>query len=124
MAAVPQDLTLFNESIYYNIAYGREAATEEEVYRAARRAAIDSQVCTALNYTLHLVLVRKPGGQTCCLTQSQQWYQRQMPGLSHCAHINWLLGLLQYLSCLELRQDVLILCYRLLHHELPLRAVR
>ena len=44
IAAVPQDLTLFNESIYYNIAYGREGATEDEVYRAARRAAIDDQV--------------------------------------------------------------------------------
>ena len=48
IAAVPQDLTLFNESIYYNIAYGREGATEEEVYRAARRAAIDTQVCCEL----------------------------------------------------------------------------
>ena len=45
---MPQDLTLFNESIYYNIAYGREGASEEEVYRAARRAAIDTQVCCEL----------------------------------------------------------------------------
>jgi ATP-binding cassette subfamily B protein len=37
---VPQDSVLFNESIGYNIAYGREGATPEEVEQAARDAAI------------------------------------------------------------------------------------
>ncbi len=33
---VPQDTVLFNDSIYYNIAYGRPDATREEVLEAAR----------------------------------------------------------------------------------------
>ncbi|WP_322105715.1 ABC transporter ATP-binding protein/permease [Paraburkholderia sp. J41] len=37
---VPQDTVLFNDSIYYNIAYGRPAATREEVIAAARAAHI------------------------------------------------------------------------------------
>jgi len=37
---VPQDTVLFNDSIYYNIAYGRPGATTEEVYAAARSAHI------------------------------------------------------------------------------------
>lgn len=37
---VPQDTVLFNDSIYYNIAYGKPGATEEEVYEAARKANI------------------------------------------------------------------------------------
>ena len=37
---VPQDTVLFNDSIYYNIAYGRPDATREEVYAAARAAHI------------------------------------------------------------------------------------
>jgi len=37
---VPQDSVLFNESIGYNIAYGREGATRAEVEAAARGAAI------------------------------------------------------------------------------------
>jgi ATP-binding cassette subfamily B protein len=32
---VPQDTVLFNESLYYNIAYGRPDATREDVLRAA-----------------------------------------------------------------------------------------
>ncbi len=35
---VPQDAVLFNESIYYNIAYGRPGATREEVIGAAEMA--------------------------------------------------------------------------------------
>ena len=35
---VPQDTVLFNDSIYYNIAYGRPGATREEVVAAARAA--------------------------------------------------------------------------------------
>ncbi|MEJ2322846.1 MAG: ATP-binding cassette domain-containing protein, partial [Gammaproteobacteria bacterium] len=37
---VPQDTVLFNESIYYNIAYGRPEATREEVIESARMAQI------------------------------------------------------------------------------------
>lgn len=38
---VPQDTVLFNDSILYNIRYGRPAATDEEVRRAAKLARID-----------------------------------------------------------------------------------
>ncbi|MDX1344437.1 MAG: ABC transporter ATP-binding protein/permease [Sedimenticolaceae bacterium] len=37
---VPQDTVLFNETIYYNIAYGRPEASREEVINAARMAHI------------------------------------------------------------------------------------
>jgi ABC-type transport system involved in Fe-S cluster assembly fused permease/ATPase subunit len=37
---VPQDTVLFNDTIGYNIAYGREGASPEEVERAAEGAAI------------------------------------------------------------------------------------
>ena len=37
---VPQDTVLFNDSIYYNIAYGRPTASREEVIEAARAAHI------------------------------------------------------------------------------------
>ncbi len=37
---VPQDTVLFNDSIYYNIAYGRPDATRDEVIGAARAAHI------------------------------------------------------------------------------------
>ena len=37
---VPQDTVLFNDTIYYNIAYGRPGATREEVEEAARVAHI------------------------------------------------------------------------------------
>ncbi len=32
-----QDMVLFNDTIFYNISYGRPDATAEEVYGAARR---------------------------------------------------------------------------------------
>jgi ATP-binding cassette subfamily B protein len=38
IGVVPQDTVLFNDSIYYNIAYGRPEALLEEVAEAARRA--------------------------------------------------------------------------------------
>ncbi|AJG17935.1 Lipid A export ATP-binding/permease protein MsbA [Cupriavidus basilensis] len=38
---VPQDTVLFNDSIYYNIAYGRPDASRDEVIEAARAAQID-----------------------------------------------------------------------------------
>jgi ATP-binding cassette, subfamily B, heavy metal transporter len=37
---VPQDTVLFNDTIYYNIAYGRPAATRSEIEAAARMAQI------------------------------------------------------------------------------------
>lgn len=37
---VPQDTVLFNDSIGYNIGYGREGATDEEIRAAARGASI------------------------------------------------------------------------------------
>ena len=37
---VPQDTVLFNDSIYYNIAYGRPGASRDEVIEAARSAHI------------------------------------------------------------------------------------
>jgi len=39
---VPQDTVLFNDTIYYNIAYGRPDATREEVIAAAQSAHIHS----------------------------------------------------------------------------------
>ena len=38
---VPQDTVLFNDTIFYNIAYGRIGAEEEEILEAARLAQID-----------------------------------------------------------------------------------
>lgn len=37
---VPQDTVLFNDSIFYNICYGRPSATKEDVYKAAKMANI------------------------------------------------------------------------------------
>jgi len=39
---VPQDTVLFNDTIGYNIRYGRSGASDEEVQKAARLAQIDS----------------------------------------------------------------------------------
>ena len=36
---VPQDTVLFNDTIYYNIAYGRPGATHEEIVAAAQLGA-------------------------------------------------------------------------------------
>jgi ATP-binding cassette subfamily B protein len=38
---VPQDTVLFNDTVYYNIAYGRIGASEAEIKEAARHAQID-----------------------------------------------------------------------------------
>ena len=40
IGVVPQDTVLFNDTIYYNIAYGREDATHAEVIHAAKDAQI------------------------------------------------------------------------------------
>ncbi len=44
IGVVPQDTVLFNDTIYYNIAYGRPDATREEVMEAARMAQIDGLI--------------------------------------------------------------------------------
>ncbi len=41
IGVVPQDTVLFNESIYYNIAYGKQGVSETEVKRAAKLSFID-----------------------------------------------------------------------------------
>ena len=40
IGVVPQDTVLFNDTIYYNIAYGKPGATSEEIEQAARLAQI------------------------------------------------------------------------------------
>lgn len=60
MGQVPQDLTLFNDTIYYNIMYGRLGATPEEVFDAAR------QVC------LPALALALASGMTRASTQSSQ----------------------------------------------------
>lgn len=42
ISAIPQDVCLFNRSLFDNIRYGRTNATEEEVYLAARQAGADA----------------------------------------------------------------------------------
>ncbi|GFR45594.1 hypothetical protein Agub_g6989, partial [Astrephomene gubernaculifera] len=44
IATVPQDMVLFNDSIYYNIAYGRPGATRSEVEAAARLAHVHDAI--------------------------------------------------------------------------------
>ncbi len=41
ISAIPQDVCLFNRSLFDNIRYGRTNATEEEIYLAARQAGAD-----------------------------------------------------------------------------------
>ncbi len=41
IGVVPQDTVLFNDTIFYNIKYGRPDATDEEIYEAAKLAQID-----------------------------------------------------------------------------------
>lgn len=41
LSIVPQDVFLFNGTIYENIVYGKDGATEEEVYAAAKTACAD-----------------------------------------------------------------------------------
>ncbi|WNO55221.1 ABCB family ABC transporter ATP-binding protein/permease [Stakelama saccharophila] len=43
---VPQDTVLFNETIGYNVAYGRKGASADEIHRAASGAAIADFVAT------------------------------------------------------------------------------
>ena len=46
---VPQDTVLFNDTIGYNIAYGRDGAGRDEVERAAKGAAIDGFIAALPN---------------------------------------------------------------------------
>jgi ATP-binding cassette, subfamily B, heavy metal transporter len=46
IGVVPQDAVLFNDTIHYNIAYGRPGATRDEVEKAARLARIHEFVTT------------------------------------------------------------------------------
>jgi ABC-type transport system involved in Fe-S cluster assembly fused permease/ATPase subunit len=46
---VPQDTVLFNDTIAYNIAYGRENAGQPEVEKAAAGAAIDTFIASLPN---------------------------------------------------------------------------
>jgi ATP-binding cassette, subfamily B, heavy metal transporter len=46
IGVVPQDTVLFNDTIMYNIRYGRAEATDEEVFAAAKLAQIDEFIRT------------------------------------------------------------------------------
>ncbi len=49
IGVVPQDTVLFNDTIGYNIAYGREGATQQEVEKAARAAQIHDFILSLPN---------------------------------------------------------------------------
>jgi len=55
IGVVPQDLVLFNESIFYNIQYGNPSATKEQVEEAARAA------------NVHDAILRMPEGYETCV---------------------------------------------------------
>ncbi|KOS19123.1 Heavy metal tolerance protein [Escovopsis weberi] len=44
IGVVPQDTTLFNESLMYNLKYANQSATDEEVYAACRAASIHDRI--------------------------------------------------------------------------------
>lgn len=44
VGVVPQDTVLFNESIHYNIAYGNDTASTEQVQEAAKKASIHNSI--------------------------------------------------------------------------------
>ena len=46
IGVVPQDTVLFNDTVRYNIAYGREGATQAEIEAAARAAKIHDFICS------------------------------------------------------------------------------
>lgn len=46
IGVVPQDTVLFNNSIFYNIEYGKIGASDDEVYEAARMADIHDRILT------------------------------------------------------------------------------
>src|SRR5208282_2004427 len=49
IGVVPQDTVLFNETIFYNIAYGRPGASRAEIEAAARSAYIHEFIVTLPN---------------------------------------------------------------------------
>ena len=49
-----QDMVLFNDTIMYNIRYGRLDATEEDIYVAARQVPRSESTTTALPPTTFL----------------------------------------------------------------------
>ncbi|MCL3880674.1 ABC transporter ATP-binding protein/permease [Marivita sp. GX14005] len=49
IGVVPQDTVLFNDTIRYNIAYGRDGATEDEIVAAARSARIHDFIMSLPN---------------------------------------------------------------------------
>lgn len=56
MASVPQDMVLFNDTIYYNIAYGNLQATREEIEAAARAAQVGFSASSLVFYSLSVYL--------------------------------------------------------------------
>ena len=44
IGVVPQETTLFNDTIYYNIQYGNPTATREQVLQAAKMARIHDSI--------------------------------------------------------------------------------
>lgn len=44
IGVVPQETTLFNDSIFYNIQYGNPTATREQVIQAAKMARIHDSI--------------------------------------------------------------------------------
>lgn len=75
LGIVPQDCTLFNESIGFNIRYGRPGATDEEVERAARQA------------QLHDLILAMPGGYDTMVGERGLMLsggERQRVGIARC----------------------------------------
>ena len=66
---VTQDMVLFNDTIYYNILYGRLNATPEDVFEAARKAAVHDQVRLRLYAPGHSVREseREPDSEPLCI---------------------------------------------------------
>jgi ABC-type multidrug transport system fused ATPase/permease subunit len=46
IAVVPQDPTLFNDTILNNVKYAKRTATDKEVYEACKSAAIHEKILT------------------------------------------------------------------------------
>lgn len=46
IGTVPQDTVLFNDTVQYNIRYGRQTATDEEVVTASKAAEIHDKILT------------------------------------------------------------------------------
>lgn len=44
IAVVPQDTVLFHDSIYYNIAYGRQGSSQDDVFMASQLAGLHKSI--------------------------------------------------------------------------------